>query len=48
VAYNGNERIAVEMGYSNHFVMMEIGRNETNPGQFIFKRKVDSGGGGNR
>jgi hypothetical protein len=46
VAFNGNGRIAVVVGYSSHFVVLEIGRNETNPGQFIFKRKVNSSVGG--
>jgi hypothetical protein len=31
VAFNGNGRIAVVVGYFNQFVAMEIGRNETNP-----------------
>jgi hypothetical protein len=39
VAFNGDGRIAVVVGYSNQFVVLEIGKNETNPGQFIFKRK---------
>jgi hypothetical protein len=47
VAFEGDGRIAVVVGYSNLFVVLEVGRNETNPGQFIFKRKVNSGGGGN-
>jgi hypothetical protein len=46
VAFKGDGRIAVVVGYSNQFVVLEVGRNETNPGQFIFKRKVNSGGGG--
>jgi hypothetical protein len=46
VAYNGNGKIAVVVGYSNQFVVLEVGRNETNPGQFIFKRKVNSDGVG--
>jgi hypothetical protein len=47
VAFKGDGRIAVVVGYSNQFVVLEVGRNETNPGQFIFKRKVNSGGGVN-
>jgi hypothetical protein len=47
VAFKGDGRIAVVVGYSNQFMLLEVGRNETNPGQFIFKRKVNSGGGGN-
>jgi hypothetical protein len=31
VAFNGDGRIAVVVGYSNQFVMLEVGRNETNP-----------------
>jgi hypothetical protein len=46
VAFKGDGRIAVVVGYSNQFVVLEVGRNETNPGQLIFKRKVNSGGGG--
>jgi hypothetical protein len=46
VAFNEDGRILVVVGYSNQFVVLEVGRNETKPGQFIFKRKVNSGGGG--
>jgi hypothetical protein len=46
VAFNGNGRISVVVGISNQFVVLEVGRNETNPDQFIFKRKQNSGGGG--
>jgi hypothetical protein len=46
VAFKGDGRIAVVVGYSNQFVVLEVGRNETSPGQFIFKRKMISGGGG--
>jgi hypothetical protein len=31
VAFKGNGRIAVVVGYINQFVVFEIGRNETNP-----------------
>jgi hypothetical protein len=48
VAFNGDGRIAVVVGYFNLIVVLEVGRNETNPGQFIFKRKENSGGGGSR
>jgi hypothetical protein len=43
VAFNGDGGIAVVVGLSNQFVVLEVGRNETNLGQFIFKRKVNSG-----
>jgi hypothetical protein len=46
VAYNGNGKIAVVVGISSQYVVIEVGRNETNPGQFIFKRKQNSGIGG--
>jgi hypothetical protein len=46
VAFNGDGGIAVVIGYNNQFVVLEIGRNETNPGQLILKRKMNSGGGG--
>jgi hypothetical protein len=46
VAFNGDGGIAVVVGFSNQFVLLEVGRNETNPGQFIYKRKMISGGGG--
>jgi hypothetical protein len=46
VAFKGDGRIAVVVGYSNQYVVLEVGRNETNPGQLIFKRKVNSGGSG--
>jgi hypothetical protein len=46
VALIGSGRIAVVVGRNNQFVVLEVGRNETNPGQFIFKSKVNSGGGG--
>jgi hypothetical protein len=46
VAFNGNGKIAIVVGYNSQFVVLEVGRNETNPGQFIFKRKVNSGIGG--
>jgi hypothetical protein len=46
VAFKVYGRIAVVVGYSNQFVVLEVGRNKTNPGQFIFKRKVNSGDGG--
>jgi hypothetical protein len=39
VAFNGDGGIAVVVGLSNQFVVLEVGRNETNPGQLIFKRK---------
>jgi hypothetical protein len=31
VAFKGDGRIAVVVGYSNQFVVLEVGRNETNP-----------------
>jgi hypothetical protein len=31
VAFNGNGRITVVVGYSIQLVVLEIGRNETNP-----------------
>jgi hypothetical protein len=31
VAFNGNGRIAVVVGYHSQFVVLEVGRNETNP-----------------
>jgi hypothetical protein len=46
VAFKGDGRIAVVVGYNSQFVVLEVGRNETNPGQFIFNRKVISDGGG--
>jgi hypothetical protein len=46
VAFKGDGRIAVVVGRDSQFVVLEVGRNETNPGQFIFKRKQNSGGGG--
>jgi hypothetical protein len=46
VAFKGDGRIAVVVGYSNQFVVLEVGRNETNPGQLIIKRKMNSGSGG--
>jgi hypothetical protein len=46
VAFNGDGRIAVVVGLYSQFVVLEIAINETNPGQFIFKRKENSGGGG--
>jgi hypothetical protein len=46
VAFNGNGRIAVVEGSNSQFVVLEVGRNGTNPGQLIIKRKVNSGGGG--
>jgi hypothetical protein len=46
VAFNGNGRIAVVVGLNSQFVVLEIGRNETNPDKLIFKRKVNSSGGG--
>jgi hypothetical protein len=45
VAFNGDGRIAVVVGDSSQFVVLEVGRNETNPKLLIFKRKVKSGGG---
>jgi hypothetical protein len=44
VVFNVNGRIAVVVGYSNQFVVLEVVR--TNPGQLIFERKVNSGDGG--
>jgi hypothetical protein len=46
VAFKGDGRIAVVVGYSNQFVVLEVGRNEINPDQLIFKRKMNSDGGG--
>jgi hypothetical protein len=31
VAFKGDGRIAVVVGLSNKFVVLEVGRNETNP-----------------
>jgi hypothetical protein len=31
VAFKGNGRIAVVVGYNSQFVGLEVGRNETNP-----------------
>jgi hypothetical protein len=31
VAFNGNGRIAVVVGFNSQFVVFEVGRNETNP-----------------
>jgi hypothetical protein len=31
VAFNRNGRIAVVVGYFNQIVVLEVGRNETNP-----------------
>jgi hypothetical protein len=31
VAFNGDGKIAVVLGYFREFVVFEIGRNETNP-----------------
>jgi hypothetical protein len=31
VAFNRNGKIAVVVGYFNQFVVLEVGRNETNP-----------------
>jgi hypothetical protein len=45
VAFNGNGRIVVVVDYFNDFIVLEIGRNETNPDQLIFKRKLNSIGG---
>jgi hypothetical protein len=46
VAFNGNGKIVIVVGLNSQFVVLEVGRNETNPGQLIFKRKQNSGGGG--
>jgi hypothetical protein len=46
LAFNGNGRIAVVVGYSSEFVVLEIGRNEASPDQLIFKRKNNSSGVG--
>jgi hypothetical protein len=46
VAFNGDGRIAVVVGNSNQFVVLEVGRNEINSDQLIFKRKFNSGNGG--
>jgi hypothetical protein len=46
VAFKGDGRIAVVVGYNSQFVVLDVGRNETNPVQFIFKRKVNSSVGG--
>jgi hypothetical protein len=45
VAFNGDGRIAVVVGNDNQFVVLEVGRNESNHGQLIFNRKIISGGG---
>jgi hypothetical protein len=39
LAFNGNGRLAVVAGYNSHFVVVEIGRNETSTDHLIFKRK---------
>jgi predicted nucleic acid-binding protein len=39
VAFNGNGKIAVVVGYNDQFAALEVGRNETNPSQLIFKKK---------
>jgi hypothetical protein len=31
VAFKGDGRIAVVVGFNNSFVVLEVGRNETNP-----------------
>jgi hypothetical protein len=31
VAFNGNGRIVVVVGRNSQFVVLEVGRNETNP-----------------
>jgi hypothetical protein len=31
VAFSGNGRIVVVVGFSSQFVVLEVGRNETNP-----------------
>jgi hypothetical protein len=46
VAFKGDGRIVVVVGSNSQFVVLEVGRNETNPGQLIFKSKVNSGSGG--
>jgi hypothetical protein len=46
VAFNGDGRIAVVVLYKNQLVVLEVVKNETNPGQLIFKRKINSSGGG--
>jgi hypothetical protein len=46
MAFNGNGRIAVVVGRNSQFVVLEVGRNETNPDHLLFKRKVNSSGGG--
>jgi hypothetical protein len=45
VALNGDGRIAVVVGRDSEFVVLEVGRNETNIDKLIFKRKINSGGG---
>jgi hypothetical protein len=46
VAFNGNGIIAVVVGIDSEFVVLEVGRNETNYDKLIFKRKRNSGSGG--
>jgi hypothetical protein len=46
VALKGDGTIVVVVGSNSQFVVLEVGRNETNPGQLIFKRKINSGVGG--
>jgi hypothetical protein len=46
VAFKGDGRIVVVVDSNSQFVVLEVGRNETNPCQFIFKRKMNSSGGG--
>jgi hypothetical protein len=44
VAFKRDGRVAVVVGLNSQFVVLEIGRNETDPDQLIFKRKKISGG----
>jgi hypothetical protein len=46
VAIKGDGRIAVVVGRYSEFVVLEVGRNETNIDKLIFKRKINSGKGG--
>jgi hypothetical protein len=46
LAFKGDGRKVIIAGYNSQFVVLEVGRNETDPDHLIFKRKENSGGGG--
>jgi hypothetical protein len=48
VAFKGDGTIVVVVGSNSQFVVLEVGRNETNIDKLIFKKKINSGGGGSR